>query len=70
MRWSANFTPVLEELGCKITYAVDKEGRNKVLEQFGNIFRFKNKCAGHSESGDRWRRDGNSLERISEELCG
>ena len=32
MRWSANFTPVLEELGCRITYAVDKEGRNKVLQ--------------------------------------
>ena len=30
MRWSANFTPVLEELGCKITYAVDREGCNKV----------------------------------------
>ena len=30
MRWSANFTPVLEELGCKIIYAVDREGRNKV----------------------------------------
>ena len=38
MRWSANFTPALEELGCKITYAVDKEGRNKVFEKFGNIF--------------------------------
>ena len=33
MRWSANFTPVLEELGCKVTYAVDKEGRNKVNTQ-------------------------------------
>ena len=70
MRWSANFTPALEELGCKITYAVDKEGRNKVLEQLGIYLDLDNKCAGHSESGDGWRRDGNSLERIFEELCG
>ena len=50
MRWSANFTPVLEELGCRITYAVDKEGRNKVLGQLGIYFDLNNKCAGHSES--------------------
>lgn len=31
MRWSSNFTPVLEKLGCKIRYAVDKEGREQVI---------------------------------------
>ena len=30
MRWSANFTPVLEKLGCKLFYEVDKEGRENV----------------------------------------
>ena len=30
MRWSANFTPVLEKLGCTIHYDVDHEGREQV----------------------------------------
>merc|ERR1719430_2190143 len=30
MRWSANFTPVLEKLGCKLFYEVDKEGHENV----------------------------------------
>ena len=29
-RWSNNFTPILEKLGCKINYHVDKEGREQV----------------------------------------
>ena len=30
MRWSSNFTPVLEKMGCKLFYEVDKEGREQV----------------------------------------
>ena len=30
MRWSANFTPVLEKMGCKLFYEVDKEGHENV----------------------------------------
>ena len=29
-RWSANFTPVLEKLNCKMQYKVDPEGREQV----------------------------------------
>ena len=30
MRWSANFTPVLEKLGCTMHYEMDPEGREEV----------------------------------------
>jgi len=30
MRWSSNFTPVLEKLGCTLLYEVDPEGRELV----------------------------------------
>ena len=30
MRWSSNFTPVLEKMGCKLFYDVDKEGHEHV----------------------------------------
>ena len=39
MRWSANFTPVLEKLGCKLFYEVDKEGHENVTVEVvqGNV---------------------------------
>ena len=30
MRWSSNFTPVLEKMGCKLSYEVDEEGHEHV----------------------------------------
>ena len=30
LRWSANFTKVLEELGCTIIYEVEKDGKENV----------------------------------------
>ena len=30
MRWSSNFTPVLEKMGCKLFYEVDKDGHEHV----------------------------------------
>ena len=70
MRWSANFTPALEELGCKITYAVDKEGRNKVLQLLISYSILDNKSAGHSQSGKRRKGGGSSLEGLLGRVCG
>ena len=36
MRWSSNFTPLLEKLGCKIQYNINNEGQEKVIHIFHN----------------------------------
>ena len=36
MRWSSNFTPLLEKLGCKIQYNINNEGQEKVSHIFHN----------------------------------